>query len=58
MLNVAIIGLGKMGLSHFSIINANPNVNVVGVFLIFSLAFTNRPDVSPLLATMARSRLL
>ena len=34
------------------------NVNVVGVFLIFSLAFTNRPDVSPMLATMARSRLL
>lgn len=31
MMNVAIIGLGKMGLSHFSIINANPNVNVVGV---------------------------
>lgn len=31
MVNVGIIGLGKMGLSQFSIINANPDVKVVGV---------------------------
>lgn len=31
MVNVAIIGLGKMGLSHFSIINAHEDVKVVGV---------------------------
>jgi scyllo-inositol 2-dehydrogenase (NADP+) len=31
MVNVAIIGLGKMGLSHFSIINAHADVKVVGV---------------------------
>ena len=31
MVNVAIIGLGKMGLSHFSIINAHHDVKVVGV---------------------------
>ncbi len=31
MVNVAIIGLGKMGLSHFSIINAHNDVKVVGV---------------------------
>lgn len=31
MVNVGIIGLGKMGLSHFSIINARRDVKVVGV---------------------------
>jgi scyllo-inositol 2-dehydrogenase (NADP+) len=31
MVNIGIIGLGKMGLSHFSIINAHDNVKVVGV---------------------------
>lgn len=31
MVNVGIVGLGKMGLSHFSIINAHPDVKVVGV---------------------------
>ena len=31
MVNVGIIGLGKMGLSHLSIINAHQDVNVVGV---------------------------
>lgn len=31
MVNVGIIGLGKMGLSHFSIINAHQDVKVVGV---------------------------
>jgi predicted dehydrogenase len=31
MVNVGIIGLGKMGLSHFSIINAHDDVKVVGV---------------------------
>ncbi len=31
MVNVGIIGLGKMGLSHFSIINAHSDVKVVGV---------------------------
>ncbi len=31
MVNVGIIGLGKMGLSHYSIINAHDDVKVVGV---------------------------
>jgi scyllo-inositol 2-dehydrogenase (NADP+) len=31
MVNIGIIGLGKMGLSHFSIINAHDDVKVVGV---------------------------
>ena len=31
LVNVGIIGLGKMGLSHFSIINARDDVKVVGV---------------------------
>lgn len=31
MLNVALIGLGKMGLSHQAIINAHPDVNLVAV---------------------------
>jgi predicted dehydrogenase len=31
MVNVGIVGLGKMGLSHFSIINAHDEVKVVGV---------------------------
>jgi predicted dehydrogenase len=31
VVNVGIIGLGKMGLSHFSIINAHHDVKVVGV---------------------------
>jgi scyllo-inositol 2-dehydrogenase (NADP+) len=31
VLRVALIGLGKMGLSHFSIINANPRVKVVAI---------------------------
>lgn len=30
-INVGVVGLGKMGLSHFSIINAHPDVNVVGI---------------------------
>ena len=31
MVNVGIIGLGKMGLSHLSIINTDPRVRVVGL---------------------------
>src|SRR5215467_2969261 len=31
MLRVGIIGVGKMGLSHLSIINSHPNVRVVGL---------------------------
>lgn len=31
MVNVGIIGLGKMGLSHYSIINAHDDVKIVGV---------------------------
>lgn len=31
MVKVALIGAGKMGISHLSILGANPNVNVVGV---------------------------
>lgn len=31
MVSVGVIGLGKMGLSHFSIINAHDDVKVVGV---------------------------
>ena len=30
-INVGLVGLGKMGLSHFSMINAHRDVNVVGV---------------------------
>jgi len=31
MVKVAIIGVGKMGISHLAILGANPNVQVVGV---------------------------
>jgi predicted dehydrogenase len=31
MLRIAVVGLGKMGLSHFSIINSHPAVNVVAI---------------------------
>lgn len=31
MINLAVVGLGKMGLSHLSMINAHPDVKVVGV---------------------------
>ncbi len=31
MIRVALVGLGKMGLSHLSIVNAHPDVEVVGV---------------------------
>ncbi len=31
MLDVAVVGLGKMGLSHLSIVRAHPDVNLVGV---------------------------
>lgn len=31
MIKVALIGAGKMGISHLSILNAHPDVNVVGV---------------------------
>lgn len=31
MLNVGLIGLGKMGLSHLAIVNAHPEVNLIGV---------------------------
>ena len=31
MIKVGVIGLGKMGVSHLSIINANPHVKVVGL---------------------------
>lgn len=31
MIKVALIGVGKMGISHLSILGANPNVDVVGV---------------------------
>lgn len=31
MIDVAIVGLGKMGLSHLSMIKAHPDVNLVGV---------------------------
>ncbi|MFC5281969.1 Gfo/Idh/MocA family protein [Pedobacter alpinus] len=31
MIKVALIGAGKMGISHLSILGANPNVEVVGV---------------------------
>lgn len=30
MINAAVIGLGKMGISHYSIINTHPEVQVVG----------------------------
>jgi scyllo-inositol 2-dehydrogenase (NADP+) len=31
MLSIGLIGLGKMGLSHLAIVNAHPNVKLVGV---------------------------
>ncbi|KQZ23389.1 Gfo/Idh/MocA family protein [Microbacterium sp. Root553] len=31
MIDVAVVGLGKMGLSHLSMIKAHPDVNLVGV---------------------------
>lgn len=31
MIRVALVGLGKMGISHFSMINAHPDVTVVGI---------------------------
>lgn len=31
MIDVAVVGLGKMGLSHLSIFRAHPQVNIVGV---------------------------
>ena len=31
MIRVALIGVGKMGLSHFSLISAHPEVEVVGI---------------------------
>ncbi|ASK66024.1 oxidoreductase [Brachybacterium avium] len=31
MIDVAVVGLGKMGLSHLSMINAHPDVRVVGI---------------------------
>jgi len=31
MLNVGLIGLGKMGISHLAIVNAHPQVNLIGV---------------------------
>ena len=31
MIRVAVIGLGKMGISHYSIINAHPGVEVAGI---------------------------
>ena len=31
MIDVAVVGLGKMGLSHLSMIQAHPDVNLVGV---------------------------
>ena len=31
MIKVAVVGLGKMGLSHLSMINAHPEVQVVGI---------------------------
>lgn len=30
-INVGIIGIGRMGITHFSIINSHPNVNIVAV---------------------------
>lgn len=31
MLNVGLIGLGKMGISHLAIVNSHPDVNLIGV---------------------------
>lgn len=31
MIRIGVVGLGKMGLSHLSMLNAHPNVSVVGV---------------------------
>lgn len=31
MINIAIIGIGRMGITHFSIVNSHPDVNIVAV---------------------------
>jgi scyllo-inositol 2-dehydrogenase (NADP+) len=31
MVNIGLIGLGKMGISHLAIVNAHPDVNLIGV---------------------------
>ena len=31
MIRVAVVGLGKMGLSHLSMIRAHPEVDLIGV---------------------------
>ncbi len=31
MVRIALVGLGKMGLSHCAILNAHPDVELVGV---------------------------
>ena len=31
MIKIAVVGLGKMGLSHYAMINTHPDVEVVGV---------------------------
>ena len=31
MINVGVVGVGKMGLSHHALLNAHPDVNVAGI---------------------------
>ncbi len=31
MIKVAVVGLGKMGLSHYAVVNAHPDVEVAGI---------------------------
>ena len=31
MVNIGVIGIGKMGISHLSILGAHPRVNIVGI---------------------------
>ena len=31
MIKVGVVGLGKMGLSHYALLNAHPEVELVGV---------------------------
>ncbi len=31
MIKVAVVGLGKMGLSHYAMVNAHPDVEVAGI---------------------------
>ena len=45
MVKVALIGAGKMGISHLSILGAHPNVEVVGVSDTSKMVIEDRKSV-------------